>query len=281
MQRLVVVVAAIIASMGTASADSVTPAGCSTCTLDAQPYTGGATPFTLVNLATATDARDDEVWDLQRRDRAPATIPNARQPIASPVTVPGETITFPATGSGVYAGTECDFLNGSGCIASPFGDATTNYLGAVPGDSGETITFITPQHQLNLLWGTVDTSPVTYNQVTFNFSDGAGFVNGADVAASFAANGLPFTSSNTNAAVVITTAQPFTSVTLTASGTSFEFVPGVPVSLFAGTPGQANCVGVSVSALAQQYGGLARVAAALGYSSVQVLRNTIAKFCAG
>jgi hypothetical protein len=49
----------------------------------------------------------------------------------------------------------------------------------------------------------------------------------------------------------------------------------------AGTPGAANCHGRSVSALAQEYGGLATAAAALGYSSVQVLQNDIAAYCAG
>ncbi len=51
--------------------------------------------------------------------------------------------------------------------------------------------------------------------------------------------------------------------------------------IFPGTPGKANCYGQSVSALAQQYGGLAAAAAALGYSSVQVLQNAIATYCAG
>jgi hypothetical protein len=242
-------------AVGTASAGSVTPAGCGTCTVDAQVSVGGATPFALVNLGIGTPN------------------PSQRQAITSPVSLPGETITFPAAGSGVYAGS-------SGLISSPFSDTTTNYLAAVPGDSGVTITFATPQHQFKLLWGTVDPTPATYNQVMLIFSDGVGVVNGADVAASFAADGLPF-GINPDAAVEITTAQPFTSVTLSASHPSFEFVPSVPVSLFAGTPGYSNCHGQSVSALAQQYGGLAAAAAALGYSSVPVLQNAIAEYCAG
>jgi hypothetical protein len=254
MQRLVVAVAAIIATIGTASAASVTPAGCSTCSLDAQLYTG-ATPFTLVNLGTAT-------------------LPNSRQPIASPINVPGETITFPATGSGVYAGSGC--LPSACLIVSPFGDATTNYLGAVPGDSGITITYALPQHQLNLLWGTVGNAPKWRDQIVFVFGDGTtGTVTGDDVIAA----GVAF---NSNATVEIATTQPFTGVIFSEGGApSFEFAPAVPVSLFAGTPGQANCQGQSVSALAQQYGGLAAAAAALGYSSVPVLQNAIAEYCAG
>jgi hypothetical protein len=61
------------------------------------------------------------------------------------------------------------------------------------------------------------------------------------------------------------------------TGTAWVFVQ----PLFAGTPGQPNCHGQSVSALAQEYGGLAAAASALGYSSVQVLQNAIATYCAG
>jgi hypothetical protein len=49
--------------------------------------------------------------------------------------------------------------------------------------------------------------------------------------------------------------------------------------LFAGTPGQANCHGQSVAALAEQYGGLNGAAAALGFSSVDALQGAILEFC--
>jgi uncharacterized repeat protein (TIGR03803 family) len=79
-------------------------------------------------------------------------------------------------------------------------------------------------------------------------------------------------------------------------GTVFEVTDSgfVPPPLFAGTPGKPNCHGQSIWALAQQYGrlrpgeratnrddGLDAVAAALGYSSVQVLQNEISIYCAG
>jgi uncharacterized repeat protein (TIGR03803 family) len=79
-------------------------------------------------------------------------------------------------------------------------------------------------------------------------------------------------------------------------GTVFEVTDSgfVPPPLFAGTPGKPNCYGQSVSALTQQYGrlrpdervinwdsGLAAAAAVLGYSSVPVLQNAIAEYCAG
>ena len=50
---------------------------------------------------------------------------------------------------------------------------------------------------------------------------------------------------------------------------------------FAGTPGNANCHGKSVSALGRQYGGLNAAAATLGYPSVQALQNAIMEVCEG
>jgi hypothetical protein len=52
-------------------------------------------------------------------------------------------------------------------------------------------------------------------------------------------------------------------------------------TVFAGSPGVANCDGQSVSALARQYGGLNRAAAALGFSSVSALQEAIMAFCGG
>ncbi len=54
-----------------------------------------------------------------------------------------------------------------------------------------------------------------------------------------------------------------------------------PPPRFAGTPGNSNCHGQSVSALARQYHGLNAAAAALGFSSVKSLQNAIVKFCGG
>jgi hypothetical protein len=70
------------------------------------------------------------------------------------------------------------------------------------------------------------------------------------------------------------------------TGTVFEitnsgFVVRPTNAVFAGMPGHPNCHGRSVSALAHQYGGLGAAATALGYSSVQVLQNAIAAYCAG
>jgi hypothetical protein len=53
----------------------------------------------------------------------------------------------------------------------------------------------------------------------------------------------------------------------------------VPPPRFAGTPGQSNCYGQRVSALAKQYSGLNNAAAAMGYPSVSALQNAIVAFC--
>ena len=50
--------------------------------------------------------------------------------------------------------------------------------------------------------------------------------------------------------------------------------------VFAGTPGNVNCYGQSVSALAKQYEGLS-AAAAFQFSSVDTLQEAIAGFCEG
>jgi hypothetical protein len=58
-----------------------------------------------------------------------------------------------------------------------------------------------------------------------------------------------------------------------------EVVITATAPVFAGTPGKANCHGKSVSALAQQYGGLNNAAAALGLDSVNALQEAIGDFC--
>jgi len=47
----------------------------------------------------------------------------------------------------------------------------------------------------------------------------------------------------------------------------------------AGTPGQANCHGKTVSALAREFGGIHEAALTLGYASVEALQNGITVFC--
>ena len=47
----------------------------------------------------------------------------------------------------------------------------------------------------------------------------------------------------------------------------------------AGTPGQANCHGQTVSAMAHEFGGIDASASTLGYSSVDALQDGIRVFC--
>jgi hypothetical protein len=54
-----------------------------------------------------------------------------------------------------------------------------------------------------------------------------------------------------------------------------------PEPIFAGTPGNPNCAGKSISALARQYGGLNAAAAALGFANVPALQDAILTFCEG
>jgi hypothetical protein len=52
-------------------------------------------------------------------------------------------------------------------------------------------------------------------------------------------------------------------------------------SVFAGSPGRSNCYGDSVGALARKYGGLNGAAAALDFSSVSALQDTVMDYCEG
>lgn len=60
-----------------------------------------------------------------------------------------------------------------------------------------------------------------------------------------------------------------------------EVIINLVSPVFAGTPGKANCHGESISALVEQFGGPKRTAKALGYDSVDALRNGIIEFCEG
>jgi YVTN family beta-propeller protein len=48
---------------------------------------------------------------------------------------------------------------------------------------------------------------------------------------------------------------------------------------FAGTPGNGNCPGESVSALAQTFGGLNAAAIALGFPTLQAMQTAVNAFC--
>jgi hypothetical protein len=127
--------------------------------------------------------------------------------------------------SGIYVG------DVSGVTRSPFrtaggGADTLRYLNARAGGS-VVMEYATLQTAFNLLWGSVDPNPVTYNQLTFTFSGSGGSetVTGADVVAGL----VGVVAGTTNLAVEISNLTAFDRITITATREAFEFAPGVPV----------------------------------------------------
>ncbi|MBV8261724.1 MAG: hypothetical protein JO239_12475 [Paraburkholderia sp.] len=85
-------------------------------------------------------------------------------------------------------------------------------------------------------------------------------------------------SANTATAIDTATGAAIATVPVGTNASAFgAFIQ--PLPRFAGTPGTANCHGVSVSALANKYGGLNSAAAAFGYAKVQGLQDAIRAFC--
>jgi hypothetical protein len=126
-------------------------------------------------------------------------------------------------GSGVFVG------DVSGVTRSPFrladgSAADLHYLNAQAlAGSSVVLAYVNSQTAFNLLWGSVDPNPATYNQLTFTFTGlgGSQVVTGADVV-----NGLSgVTPGTTNLAVSITGLDSFNTITVTASQQAFEFVP--------------------------------------------------------
>jgi hypothetical protein len=144
------------------------------------------------------------------------------------VTSTGVNVSFTGL-SGVYGG------DLSGITRSPFRTAggaadTQYYLNARAGQAGGSIVLsygAALQTAFNLLWGSVDPNPATYNQLTFTFSGGGGSetVSGADVVAGL----VGVVPGTTNLAVQISNLTAFNTITITASNEAFEFAPGVPV----------------------------------------------------
>ena len=61
-------------------------------------------------------------------------------------------------------------------------------------------------------------------------------------------------------------------------GTVFEITRSGFVR-FAGVTGSSNCHGVTISALATEYGGIANAASLLGYTSVRSLQSAVTAYC--
>ncbi len=129
-------------------------------------------------------------------------------------------------GSGVYAG------NSTGVALSPFGgdgtsnypDPLNNYLVAEGGGGSVTINYLSTQTSLDLLWGTVNSSPPDYNELMF--TAGTQTITGADIAGIV---GSSFSSANLDVAVEITGLTAFTTVTASdESSNAFEFDVAAP-----------------------------------------------------
>jgi YVTN family beta-propeller protein len=81
---------------------------------------------------------------------------------------------------------------------------------------------------------------------------------------------------------VIDAVRNVVTATISVGGAPFAFGSFIgPAPQFAGVPGNPNCHGQSVAALARQYGGLNGAAAVLGYSDVSALQRAIMAFCEG
>ena len=61
-------------------------------------------------------------------------------------------------------------------------------------------------------------------------------------------------------------------------GTVFQLTSAVS---FVGIPGEPNCVGQSLSTLANSFGGISSAAVEFGYSNVQALEEAVKSYCAG
>lgn len=64
-------------------------------------------------------------------------------------------------------------------------------------------------------------------------------------------------------------------------GTVFELSGSgfTTASRFAGVPGTSNCKGMSISTVAQTYGGIAHAATSLGYTGVAALQGAVTSYC--
>jgi hypothetical protein len=197
---------ALLATVGSASAVTITPSTSPLCNLGtgtANSFQAGTGNTTLNNPCIA-----------------------GSQPEISSVVTSGGSSTGTSTPSGVYAGSV------AGNFTTPFGPpfglgdpaGTKQYLAAQPGGS-VTVNYSTPQNSIEILWGTIDNS----DDMNLLTSDGT-MITGHDVcvALGVATCSGPLDGS-VNQEVDITGLTPFMAFTASdAAGqrSAFEFVPG-------------------------------------------------------
>jgi hypothetical protein len=140
------------------------------------------------------------------------------------VTSTGVNVRFTGN-SGVYVGDVGSVTRSPFRIDGVTAD-TLRYLNARSGGS-VILEYAAPQTAFNLLWGSIDPSPASYNTLTFTFSSSvtSTVVTGADVVAGL----VGVTAGSTNVAVRISNLAAFDTITVTATQEAFEFAPGVPV----------------------------------------------------
>ena len=147
---------------------------------------------------------------------------------ANIVSIPGLTISFiGSSASGLYVGDVTNVTRSPFRTSADLAD-TERYLNArAVAGSSVVFTYGASQTAFALLWGSVDPTPQSYNQLTFTFSGSGGsqIVYGSDVVAGLSG----VTPGTTNLAVSIYGLNAFNTVTVTATQEAFEFVPGVAV----------------------------------------------------
>ncbi len=202
----------------------------STLSLTALAIAISATSALAAPTITALVMNDPTLASLAAQGFAPINLGTSS--VAGPVGTPspvalggGNFATFTGA-SGVYAGDVSGVTRapiraaGGGADLDPGpGVEYLNYFNARANSGSVILNFASSQTSLQLLWGSVDVNPATYNQLTFNFS--GQIVDGAQVAA--AATGGTVVPGTTNLLVTISNLDPFTSVTVTASNEAFEF----------------------------------------------------------
>jgi YVTN family beta-propeller protein len=216
-----------------------------------------ATPSTIVSVIdTATDT-------------VSATIRVAGLPQGVAVT-PG--------GSKVYVAS-ADYF-GSGHLVSVIDTATDTVSATIPVGGQPQGVAVTPDgskvYVANEMDNTVSVIDTATNTVSTTIAVGGqpfGVAVTPDGSKIYVANEMD------NTVSVIDTATNTVSTTIPVGPAPIAF--GVFIQQqapkFAGVPGSADCIGVSFSALAKTYGGVA--AAALGYSSVNALQDAIKAYC--